>query len=614
MVKVGVDDKASEPISKTSKTIQDKLATAAKAGTAAMAAVAAGTVALATALMDAVNAVSEYGDTVDKTSQKLGVSAEAYQKWDYVMNISGTSMQNMTMGLKTLTNKLDDAKNGSSDAQEMFAKLGLSMEDLNSMSREDAFEAVIRGFQGMEDSTERAALANDLFGRSGQELTPLFNTSIEETQELMENAERLGFVMGEDDVKAAAAFKDAQTTLQKTMDGLRNSIASKFLPAFTTVSQGMTELLAGNMDKGKELIREGVNNAVQVMRENGPALVDAVVTFVGAVVDIIKENGPVIMDAAMEFFGQALQGLAEIAPQILNGVLNLVVDMIGYVISHVPNMLEAVVMFIATFGQGIQEKAPEFFEKLVTMVADGVSKVLDFAKPFLEAGAKLWSELIGGIKSKLESMLTTVKNGIQDAVNGVLSFVGNFLSAGAELINNIIEGVSGVIGGIATTVSGGIQAAVDAVGSFVGEMWSAGWNVVQGIIDGIWSNIGNVASTILSGFRGAVDTVKSFLGIASPSKLFAEIGKNTMLGMAEGIEDNMAKAQNAMRDAADAVYGAGQGEVSIGASYGVAGSAYGVPGMFGVTFNGPVTIEANDPEELFDKLAAMASISRHQYA
>ena len=140
-------------------------------------------------LVNSAKDMSESADVIDKQSQKVGLSTEAYQKWDYVMNLAGTSMSNMGTGLKTLTNKLDDAKNGSEKSLAMFEQLGLSIDDLNSMSREDVFGAVITGFQNMADSTERAALANDLLGKSGQELTPLFNQTAESTQELMEKAE-----------------------------------------------------------------------------------------------------------------------------------------------------------------------------------------------------------------------------------------------------------------------------------------------------------------------------------------------------------------------------------------------------------------------------------------
>ena len=43
---------------------------------------AAGTTALSGALVKGANDVASYGDNIDKMSQKMGLSATAYQEWD----------------------------------------------------------------------------------------------------------------------------------------------------------------------------------------------------------------------------------------------------------------------------------------------------------------------------------------------------------------------------------------------------------------------------------------------------------------------------------------------------------------------------------------------------
>ena len=88
----------------------------------AVTAAAAGT---AKAMYESAKATAEYGDEIDKNSQKVGLSTEAYQKWDYAMQISGSSMADTATGMKTLTNKFDDFKNGGKGATETFNKLGI---------------------------------------------------------------------------------------------------------------------------------------------------------------------------------------------------------------------------------------------------------------------------------------------------------------------------------------------------------------------------------------------------------------------------------------------------------------------------------------------------------
>ena len=184
-------------------------------------------------LWNLASEVATAGDEIEKTSQKVGLSYKAYQKWDYAMKICGTEMSSCAVGLKTLTNTFDDAISGSSSATEKFERLGLSIDDLRGLSREDLFATVVTALQNVEGETEKAALANDLFGRSGQDLAPLLNLTADELGELMDEAEAYGIVMSDDAVKASAAFEDSLTKLEKTLDGLKAAVVGSSLPAIT---------------------------------------------------------------------------------------------------------------------------------------------------------------------------------------------------------------------------------------------------------------------------------------------------------------------------------------------------------------------------------------------
>ena len=176
---------------------------------------ATGAIAVGTALMgkqfvSAAKDTAAYGDNVDKMSQKIGISAESYQKWDYVMQRAGTSIDSMKMGMKTLSKQAES----NSDA---FQKLGISQEQVASMSQEELFEATVRGLAGMEEGTERAALASELLGRAGADMGPLLNQGTEAIDEQMEMAEKYGMVMPDSAVKASAAFEDSVTTMKMTV-------------------------------------------------------------------------------------------------------------------------------------------------------------------------------------------------------------------------------------------------------------------------------------------------------------------------------------------------------------------------------------------------------------
>ena len=113
--------KGESTASKFGSVIGRGLQTAGKIGIAAVAAVGTATVAAGKGVWSLANKTAEYGDHVDKMSQKIGISAGAYQKWDYVMQRAGTSIDSMKMGMKTLSKQ---AVKGS----DAFQKLGISQE------------------------------------------------------------------------------------------------------------------------------------------------------------------------------------------------------------------------------------------------------------------------------------------------------------------------------------------------------------------------------------------------------------------------------------------------------------------------------------------------------
>ena len=112
--------------------------------------IGAGAAVATTTAIVGVGAALKKGITATSASQKIGISSDAYQKWDYVMARAGGNVDSLKMGMKTLSQQAE--KN--SDA---FQKLGISQEEVANSSQEELFEKTVRGLAGMEQGTERAA-------------------------------------------------------------------------------------------------------------------------------------------------------------------------------------------------------------------------------------------------------------------------------------------------------------------------------------------------------------------------------------------------------------------------------------------------------------------------
>ena len=568
-----------------------------KVALGATAAVGTAVVALGAKFVSGAGEVAEYGDTIDKMSQKVGLSAEAYQEWDYVMRISGTEMSNMTTGLKTLTNKLDDAKNGSSTAQETFAKLGLSMDDLANMSREEVFSATITAFQGMGESAERAALANDLFGRSGQELAPLFNTTTEQTEALKQQVRDLGGVMSDDAVKASAAYQDQLTALQTAFQGLTRNMMSDFLPSITQVMDGLTDIFSGDSETGLGKIKEGINTIAQglldalpqivqtgseiimalgqAIIENLPTLIPVAVDLALTLVDFLVQNAPLLIEAAAQLILQLAMGLAQALPTLIPSIVEVILTIVQYLIDNIDLLVDAAIQLMTGLAMGLIQALPILIEKIPEIIVALVQAIIENAPLILQAIVDVCVMLVQGLATNLAPMvqkagevmrnvLETVKTWLSQLPERMAYFagqaVGKFVQFMLQLPSKLIAIFQNLITSAQNFGTNFIQQAqefaigfgnrlIDGLKSLPEKLITVGHNIVEGLKEGIsraWSNltawVGDLASNLVAGFKDA-------LGISSPSKIFEdEVGVWIPAGVAEGIEDGMGVLDNAMAD------------------------------------------------------------------
>ena len=87
--------------------------------------------------------------------------------------------------------------------------------------------------------------------------------------------------------------------------------------------------------------------------------------------------------------------------------------------------------------------------------------------------------------------------------------------------------------------------------------WSAlGKNIIEGIKDGITSTANSLADAAREAANNAVNAVKSALGIQSPSTVFAGIGNQMMLGLAQGVQMGQSQPVEAVTRVAPQLAGA----------------------------------------------------------
>ena len=520
---------------------------AAKAAAAAVATVSAAAIGVTKAVVDSANEVASYGDTIDKASQKVGVSAEFYQEWDAVLQHSGTSMGNMTTTFKTLANA---SQNASKKQTAAFEALGLSMEQVQSMSQEELFESVIAGLQNMEEGTERTATATALLGKGAMELGPLFNTSAEDTQAMIDTVNDLGGVMSNDAVKAAAAYQDAMQDLQTSVDGAKRNLIAQFLPAITTVMGGLTLLFSGQ-DGGIEQVNEGIKDFVDNLTACIPSVLDAGVDIITGLISAITGNLPALADAAVT-----------VVLSLADGIVN-----------NLPTIIEAGMQMILTLASGIADALPELTPTIVNVVLDIVDMLLDNVDLLIDAAIAIVTGLADGIIAALPVLLERAPE-----------IIGKFVAALMESIPKLITAAVDIVSNLSLTIADALPQIIDTIGACLGEIylkivdggkqWVESFEDLGGKIydwmQGLKTKLKEAFDKIIDSFtemikpaldigrniiEGIANGIKDFFGIHSPSTVFKEqVGTNLALGLSEGFVDKMGKLSGDMSDAVPSDY------------------------------------------------------------
>lgn len=361
------------------------------------------------------------GDTIDKQSQRLGMSNEAYQEWSYILSQNGADISTLTMGMRTLTNKIDGLKNGTKSATQAFAQLGLSFKDLKGLTGEEQLSLVIERLQGIEDETTRNAVANDVLGRSYMQLIPLLNQSSDTVETLRQRAHDTNQIMSDEGVEAAVNYTDAMDTLTKSFTGFKNDLGAEVLPGIVEIIDGITDLI-NNVDGAEDKIEKGIEDTLQSL-EN---VIPKVGALLGKIISATEEKAPEIISA----MAQALiKGLPKISKAIL-GIVPVVVQTISDILPDI--------------GTAAATIATEIFRVVLETISDAENTTRLF-NAMVEFGYNLCVGIADGIVNFdwgafTNTLLTKLGNVLDEAQRHTMLWIDNLFGGGKLYggdINNV---------------------------------------------------------------------------------------------------------------------------------------------------------------------------------
>lgn len=166
---------------------------------------------------------------------------------------------------------------------------------------------------------------------------------------------------------------------------------------------------------------------------------------------------------------------------------------------------------------------------------------------------RLWVEkldLDGGYNKEAKQLLNAVGISIAGTKQELDKLAGVANKAGEELPEGVAAGIYAAGGNPASAVNAMNSKVNSALnnGGYYNSGYNIGANMVNGIVKGINNNASSAINAAAAMANRTISKTKAIMAIASPSKVFAEIGKFIDLGLAQGIDKYAYTADNAISE------------------------------------------------------------------
>lgn len=200
------------------------------------------TIALAATGIAAVKAdenLSKYGEDVTRVSEQTGASADFVQKFNFAVASMGGKATDGGAALDHLTQQIGVAEAGGKRAQATFAAVGLSMNDLKTMSPEQVMDQIAVAFSNTADNAAKYVDAQVLLGSSSHDLIQLLDQGAAGLDAFGAKAQNVGAVLSDSTIKAMVQLHMSNSQAKADWDALVTSAESQLVPALLAITQAM---------------------------------------------------------------------------------------------------------------------------------------------------------------------------------------------------------------------------------------------------------------------------------------------------------------------------------------------------------------------------------------
>lgn len=402
--------------------------------------------------------------------------------------------------------------------------------------------AVSSAVNGAKELEQQIGGTEAVFGEFAKDVQKTANDSFMKmgtsASEYMQTINKLGSILQGSGYTAKESFETSSKVMQRASDvaSIMGISIEEAMNAITGASKGnftmmdnlgvamnATNLQAYALEKGITKSYKAMSTAEKSALAYQMFL-EKTEKYAG---NYAKENDTLAgsMNTLKKSWDNFLSGAGDINSVFIS-LKNAIDVLIPKIVEIVPHLVQGLVQII----QAIIPQLPMIINTLLPAIIEGTQMLII---GLIEA----LPDLIVALADMLPTLIPVLIDAIMAIIPALIEHIPDFLIAGGKLIGGLIAGIINAIPTLLARVAEIIVKIVEVLRQLPQKAKEAGrallqglWNGVKSMKDWVVNKVKDIGNSILNGLKG-------ILGIKSPSKEFAIIGKFSVLGYTEALDD-----------------------------------------------------------------------------
>lgn len=333
-------------------------------------------------------------------------------------------------------------------------------------------------------------------------------------------------------------FSETWQAIKETASNLWETVKEKW-QAFTDWVKNAWETMKEFFSNLWEAIKSGATNIWDSVKEVWNGFKEWIINMWNSVKDNLKG----IWD-----------GIKSIAKGVWEMIKIVIITPILILLQTLTGDWEGAKSSLKQIWEKIKQSASQIWEGIKQVVKNLVDATVKIAKQLWETFkghvSQIWNSIKTTASNIFNNIKTTIVNAVQQAKTSAVNKFNEMKSNVISAISNMLSTVKSRITQLPRTVSQAFQNAVNSAKRFISSAVSVGANLIGGFVQGVRNAAHRLISAVTGAVSNAINGAKRLLGIHSPSRVFKDIGVNTMLGAAIGIENTSKKPLKAVESMA----------------------------------------------------------------